>query len=93
MNALQNWIVAWSPEAKAFLWLMFKVTVALAGAWLLHASLANVNPRWRRLDWRATMAGCALIVVWVDVASAGRLARFASSTRRRCQRPPCRPTR
>jgi beta-lactamase regulating signal transducer with metallopeptidase domain len=44
--------------------LLSKVTALLAVAWLVHFSLARVNPRWRVLHWRGVIVGLALLAFW-----------------------------
>ena len=45
-------------------WLLVKVTLLLAAAWLVHFALARANPRWRTLLWRGVAVGAVLLAVW-----------------------------
>ena len=64
MHHLQSWITDFASQHKSWLGPTLKITLALAAAWLLHVALERVNPRWRRLVWRATTIGCVLITLF-----------------------------
>jgi beta-lactamase regulating signal transducer with metallopeptidase domain len=44
--------------------LLFKATLILSIAWLIHFSLARANPRWRIFLWRGVVVGLALSAIW-----------------------------
>jgi len=44
--------------------LLSKATLLLAIVWVLHITLARVNPRWRVLLWRGAVVGLGLLVFW-----------------------------
>ena len=44
--------------------LLFKITVLLAVAWLIHSALVRANPRWQVLLWRGVVVGLALVAAW-----------------------------
>ncbi len=63
MHHIQIWIADFGSQHKVWLGPTLKITLALAAAWMSHAALSRVNPRWRRLVWRATAIGCVLITL------------------------------
>jgi beta-lactamase regulating signal transducer with metallopeptidase domain len=65
MNTLSTWIV-WAALdlAAPVVWLTVKFTVYLAIAWLVHATLRPLNPRWRVLLWRSSVAGFAILAAF-----------------------------
>ncbi len=65
MNTLSTWIssAALDPAAPA-VWLAVKFSVYLAIAWLVHASLRPLNPRWRVLLWRSSVAGLVILAAF-----------------------------
>jgi len=60
--SLTSWLsqLALAPFAVAVL---LKVTLILAGSWLVHLMLARANPRWRTLLWRATVVALLAVPV------------------------------
>ena len=65
MNTLSTWIVsAVDDPAAPVVWLTVKFTVYLAVAWLVHATLRPLNPRWRVLLWRSGVAGFAILAAF-----------------------------
>jgi len=56
-NAILVHVSAISPLAL----LLFKITLLLAIAWLIHLALARANPRWRTLLWRGSAVGLFLL--------------------------------
>jgi beta-lactamase regulating signal transducer with metallopeptidase domain len=65
MNILSTWIVsAGEDPAAPVVWLTVKFTVYLAIAWLLHAMLRLLNPRWRVLLWRSSVAGFVVLAAF-----------------------------
>ena len=56
MNALPAIVHVAESIAETPLWglLLLKATAILSAAWLVHAALGRVNPRWRVLTWRIT---------------------------------------
>ena len=65
MNTLSTWIVsAVEDPAAPVVWLTVKFTVYLAIAWLVHATLRRLNPRWRVLLWRSSVAGFAILAAF-----------------------------
>jgi beta-lactamase regulating signal transducer with metallopeptidase domain/sugar lactone lactonase YvrE len=60
LNSCFAQICAPSPWAL----LMTKATLILAAAWLIYFTLAQTNPRWRALLWRAVVVGLVILAVW-----------------------------
>ena len=52
------------PAMTAEVVLLWKATLLLAAAWLIHFALMKADPRWRVLLWRATAVGLVLLAVW-----------------------------
>ncbi|MHC4401517.1 MAG: M56 family metallopeptidase [Planctomycetota bacterium] len=52
------------PSMPAWAVLLSKATLLLAIVWLIHFTLARVNPRWRVLLWRGAVVGLGLLVFW-----------------------------
>lgn len=64
---IQGWL-AGLPLSPA--WLMLaKITLILAGGWLLHGAFARLNPRWRVLLWRMVAAGLAALPLLLGLDS------------------------
>ena len=62
MNTLSTWIASAAEDRAApVVWLTVKFTVYLATLWLLHAMLRRLNPRWRVLLWRSSVAGFVVL--------------------------------
>jgi hypothetical protein len=65
MNALSTWIVSAALDPAApVVWLTVKFTVYLAIAWIVHAALRRLNPRWRVLLWRSSVAGFVILAAF-----------------------------
>jgi len=62
-----NWIA--HPDGASFVALLFtKLTLLLAGAWLVHMALRQAGPHWRVLLWRATAVGMILLPATMLIA-------------------------
>ena len=61
MNALHSWVVDRGLAAGTVEGILARISLVLAAAWLAHAALARVNPRWRVLTWR--VAAVAVLMV------------------------------
>ncbi len=65
MNTLSTWIVSAALDPAApVVWLTVKFTVYLAIAWIVHAALRRLNPRWRVLLWRSSVAGFVILAAF-----------------------------
>jgi beta-lactamase regulating signal transducer with metallopeptidase domain len=65
MNTLSTWIVSATEDPVApVVWLTVKFTVYLAILWLVHALLHRLNPRWRVLLWRSSIAGFVVLAAF-----------------------------
>jgi beta-lactamase regulating signal transducer with metallopeptidase domain/thiol-disulfide isomerase/thioredoxin len=69
--------VAQFSTLSAWAVLLWKATLLLAFAWLIHFALARANPRWRIFIWRGVAVGLALLAVWA-VALPGLTVRISA---------------
>jgi beta-lactamase regulating signal transducer with metallopeptidase domain len=63
MNANLARLIAFPAELRAVPLVVAKITLVLAAAWCVQATLGGLNPRWRVLAWRVT--GIAIMLVCV----------------------------
>jgi beta-lactamase regulating signal transducer with metallopeptidase domain/thiol-disulfide isomerase/thioredoxin len=63
MNAHLAPLVVSPAELGAVAMLLAKITLLLAAAWLVQATLGRLNPRWRVLVWRVTGSAIVLLCV------------------------------
>ncbi|MGO8748898.1 MAG: M56 family metallopeptidase [Thermoguttaceae bacterium] len=63
LDLLLGYRQVWMAEMPVWAWLLGKITLLLALAWLIHVALERQNPRWRILLWRG--AAVAMIVLGV----------------------------
>jgi beta-lactamase regulating signal transducer with metallopeptidase domain len=65
MNTLSTWIVSAAENpAGPVVWLTVKFTLYLAIAWLVHVMLRRLNPRWRVLLWRSSVASFVVLAAF-----------------------------
>ena len=62
MNALVSRLAAVATEADWPMGVLFRLSLLLALAWLLHATLVRANPRWRVLLWRGSAVAVFVLV-------------------------------
>jgi beta-lactamase regulating signal transducer with metallopeptidase domain len=72
MNALFPWLFDRGLAAGPFEGMVARISLVLAVAWLVHATLARTNPRWRVLAWRVASVAVLLVpamTLWGPVIS------------------------
>src|SRR5579863_3170197 len=63
-----EWLASLPARVTDFplsVWILVKLTLLLAAAWILHGALARANPQWRVLLWRGMAVAMVLTPAWI----------------------------